>query len=123
MNLLQLLTLLLPNKTPTTNNVKKEVLRDYPGCGQLGDPSKKECFWGCDWVQSPIAGKSVNEAFGLIGDKLEELGMKQNLFIFMFFTFSIMEYLLIQNHSWDRLFKQLVSRLYQDKPNVWKSFC
>ena len=73
MNLLQLLTLLLPNKTP--NIVKKEVLRDYPGCGQLGDPSKKECFWGCDWVQSPIAGKSVNEAFGLIGYKLEELGM------------------------------------------------
>ena len=77
MNLLQLLTLLLPNKTP--NIVKKEVLRDYPGCGQLGDPSKKECFWGCDWVQSPIAGQSSTDSINIVFNKIYELGMGQNL--------------------------------------------
>ena len=51
MNLVNLLTLLVQTQTKDD----RRVLRDSPGCGQIGKESNKECFWGCDWLQeSPI---------------------------------------------------------------------
>ena len=51
MNLVNLLTLLVQTQTKDD----RRVLRDSPGCGQIGKESNKECFWGCDWLPvSPI---------------------------------------------------------------------
>ena len=31
-------------------------LESPSGCGRLGDPSKTECIWDCDWVDNPFFG-------------------------------------------------------------------
>ena len=79
MNITQLLTLLLPTYRPQSGEVTKEVLRDFPGCGQLGDPEKKECFWGCNWEPSPLEGikGDLGKIELLIGAKIQSLGMCQ----------------------------------------------
>jgi len=76
MNLIQLLALLLPKY----DIYDKSVLKDYPGCGQLGDPGKKECFWHCEWgpnpldgINHPLFGLNETRALALIEDKLEDL--------------------------------------------------
>ena len=56
MNLIQLLALLIPS-SPDTRDDQREVLRDHPRCGQLGDPGKKECYWGCNWVNNTLFGQ------------------------------------------------------------------
>ena len=62
------------------------MLRDYPGCGQLGDTSNKECFWNCDWgpnpldnITHPFYGLNKTRTLSLIEDKLEDLGICQDL--------------------------------------------
>ena len=80
MNLLKLLSLLLPSYTPQSGDDTREVLRDYPGCGQLGDKNKKECFWSCGWGPNPAKELDVTGLSALLYDKLEDLGMCQALF-------------------------------------------
>ena len=89
MNIAQLLTLLLPTHVPQTGEAPREVLRDFPGCGQLGDPNKQECFWDCDWGPSPLEGLQGDVGTILNGElddilrfmeaKIESLGMCQEL--------------------------------------------
>ena len=89
MNIVQLLTLLLPSYRPQEpEETPKEVWRDYPGCGQLGDPNKKECFWDCDWGPNPLEGLSRDRPTILNGGldgilqfmeaKMQPLGMCQD---------------------------------------------
>ena len=33
---------------------ERPVLRNYPHCGELGDETKKECLWDCDWQPIPV---------------------------------------------------------------------
>ena len=81
MNLLQLISLLLPSYNPVQQPVDDtiEVLEDYPECGQLGDASNKECFWGCDWEPSPLEGLDDRHILGLIHYKVLLLGMCQDV--------------------------------------------
>ena len=82
MNIVQLLTLLLPSYRPQEpGETPKEVWRDYPGCGQLGDPNKKECFWDYDWGPSPLEGVKGDpqKQLDLLVAKLQLLGMCQDL--------------------------------------------
>ena len=51
MNILNLLSILTSAPVPGSDK-NKEILRDFPGCGRLGDVGKKECYWGCQWGEN-----------------------------------------------------------------------
>ena len=57
MNILDLLSILIPTSVHQTH---REVLEDSPRCGMLGDQDKRECFWGCQWVENPYYQSDVN---------------------------------------------------------------
>ena len=75
MNLIQLLSLLLPSYPKQSADDTREVLRDYPGCGQLGDISKKECYWSCDWGHNPLYGLNETGILALIEDKIGHISI------------------------------------------------
>ena len=55
----------------------KEILSNFPGCGQLGNVTKKECTWGCDWQNSTIDGLSFEEIDKMFDKAIESIGKKQ----------------------------------------------
>ena len=79
MNIVQLLSLLIHETPPETSEDTREILRNYPGCGQLGNPSNKECFWDCEWGPNPFLEISQQQVFFLLYDNLIQLGMCQDI--------------------------------------------
>ena len=65
MNILELLSILIPT---SVHQPHREVLKDSPGCGMLGDQEKRECFWGCQWVENPYYEISQSGAVGVVQD-------------------------------------------------------
>ena len=79
MNFLKFLSLFLLSHPSQYCECEREILRDYPGCGQLGDPGKKECFWGCEWETNPLLElRENNSAIEVIEAKLQPLGKCQD---------------------------------------------
>ena len=62
MNILELLSILIPT---SVHQPHREVLEDSPGCGMLGDQEKRECFWGCQWVENPYYKISQFDAISI----------------------------------------------------------
>ena len=63
MNIVELLSILIPT---SVHKPHREVLEDFPGCGKLGDQEKRECFWGCQWVNNPYYEISTTDAIGVV---------------------------------------------------------
>ena len=80
MNFLKFLSLFLLSHPSHYCECEREILRDYPGCGQLGDKGKKECFWGCEWETNPLLGVSGNLSaiLEVIEAKIKPLGKCQD---------------------------------------------
>jgi hypothetical protein len=73
MNLVRLISLLLQPPAPSDDT--REVLRDYPGCGQLGSEDKKECIWGCEWRTSEYQNLNLDESVAVAVKTVREKGM------------------------------------------------
>ena len=55
---------------------RREVLRDFVDCGQLGDEDKRECIWGCEWEENSLYPLDYDEKFEVIFQQISNIGMK-----------------------------------------------
>ena len=75
MNILRILSILSGGSVNIRNDQPKEILSEFPGCGQLGSTAKIECMWKCDWRNSTIDDLSLEEISKMLAKKVTSIGV------------------------------------------------
>ena len=74
MNILRILYILNGVTVDNKGRKPREILTDFPGCGQLGNVSKKECIWNCDWQNSTMDGLTAGQIEVKMDTAVKDLG-------------------------------------------------